>query len=123
VERVKSVWQRRFFGKRGSHYASPRATLAFLFTDIEGSTALLQRVGESTYASLLAQHHDLIRSAVRAREGAELDNAGDGFFIVFTSPRSAVAAVIEAQRALESQKWPGGERVRVRMGLHAGEAS
>jgi len=95
----------------------------FLFTDIEGSTALLQRVGGDVYARVLADHHELIRSALAGHGGREVDTAGDGFFAVFSSARACVAAALDMQQALGWQAWPGGERVRVRMGVHAGEAA
>jgi class 3 adenylate cyclase/tetratricopeptide (TPR) repeat protein len=99
------------------------ATLTFLFTDIEGSTALLRRVGEGTYARLLADHHALIRSVLAAHDGTELNTLGDGFFAAFASPRACVAAAVAMQQALEGHAWPAGQRVRVRMGMHTGEAS
>jgi predicted ATPase/class 3 adenylate cyclase len=95
----------------------------FLFTDIEGSTALLQRLGGDVYAGVLADHHGLIRSVLAAHGGRELNTLGDGFFAGFSSPRACVAAALEMQEALGSHPWPGGERVRVRMGVHTGEAS
>ena len=98
-------------------------TLTFLFTDIEGSTALLRRVGEDGYAQVLAGHHALIRSALAAHDGSEVDTQGDAFFAVFSSPRACVAAVLEMQHALAAYAWPAGERVRVRMGIHCGEAA
>ena len=98
-------------------------TLTFLFTDIEGSTALLRRVGEDGYAQVLAGHHALIRSALAAHDGSEVDTQGDAFFAVFSSPRACVAAVLEMQHALAAHAWPAGERVRVRMGIHCGEAA
>jgi class 3 adenylate cyclase len=97
-------------------------TLAFLFTDIGGSTALLRRVGDGVYARVLAGHHALIRSALAAHDGREVDTQGGAFFAVFSSPRACVAAVLEMQQAMEAHGWPGGERVRVRMGIHCGEA-
>jgi predicted ATPase/class 3 adenylate cyclase len=103
-------------------YAVSVETLTFLFTDIEGSTALLRRVGEDVYAQVLAGHHALIRSSLAAHGGREVDTQGDAFFAVFSSPRSCVAAVLEMQHALQSHAWPGGEQVRVRMGVHSGEA-
>jgi len=99
------------------------ATLTLLFTDIEGATALLQRLGESAYEQTLADHHALIRSALTRHDGREVDNAGDGFFAVFSSPLDCVAAVLEIQHALQAESSPGAERVRVRMGLHTGDAS
>ena len=98
-------------------------TLTFLFTDIEGSTALLGRLGEDVYAQVLAGHHALIRSALAAHDGREVDTQGDAFFAVFSSPRACVAAVLEMQQAIAAHAWPGGERVRVRMGVHCGEAA
>ena len=97
-------------------------TLTFLFTDIEGSTALLRRLGDDGYAQVLAGHHALIRSCLAAHDGVEVDTQGDGFFAVFSSPRGCVAAVLEMQQALAAHGWPGGEQVRVRMGVHCGEA-
>jgi predicted ATPase/class 3 adenylate cyclase len=104
-------------------YALPVATLTFVFTDIEGSTALLRRVGADVYAQILAEHHSLIRSALAGHDGTELNTLGDGFFAAFASPRACVAAVLEMQHALQRHDWPAGERVRVRMGVHTGEAT
>jgi len=98
-------------------------TLTFLFTDIEGSTALLRRIGQDAYAQVLDDHHSLIRSALAAHDGREVKTMGDGFFAVFSSPSACVAAVLEMQHDLEAHDWPAGERVRVRMGVHTGEAS
>jgi predicted ATPase/class 3 adenylate cyclase len=104
-------------------YAGGVETLTFLFTDIEGSTALLRRLGEDDYAQVLAGHHTLIRSALAAHDGREVDTQGDAFFAVFSSPRACVAAVLAMQHAVETHAWPAGERVRVRMGVHCGEAA
>ncbi len=103
-------------------YAVSVETLTFLFTDIEGSTTLLRRVGDGVYAQVLAGHHELIRSALAAHDGSEVDTQGDAFFAVFSSPRACVAAALEMQQALEVHAWPAGVRVRVRMGVHSGEA-
>jgi class 3 adenylate cyclase len=87
-------------------------TLAFLFTDIEGSTALLQRIGDEVYSGLHADRHQIIRSGLATREGREVGSAGDGLFAVFSSPRACVAAVVEMQRSLAAngRRWrvPGG---------------
>ena len=98
-------------------------TLTFLFTDIEGSTALLGRVGDDVYAQVLAGHQAIIRSGLAGHGGREVDTQGDGFFAVFPSPTACVAAALEIQRALEAHGWLARERVRVRMGVHTGEAS
>jgi predicted ATPase/class 3 adenylate cyclase len=97
-------------------------TFTFLFTDIEGSTALVRRLGAGLYARVLTDHHRLIRAGLAAYGGEEVDTQGDGFFAVFSSPGACVAAALQMQRALEEQGWPGGERVRVRMSVHTGEA-
>ena len=70
---------------------------------------------------MLAGHHALIRSALAAHGGREVDTQGDAFFAVFSSPRGCVAAVLAMQQALQAHAWPGG--VRVRMGIHCGEAA
>ncbi len=72
---------------------------------------------------MLAGHHALIRSALAAHDGREVDTQGDAFFAVFSSPRACVAAVLQMQQALQGHAWPGGEPVRVRMGIHCGEAA
>jgi predicted ATPase/class 3 adenylate cyclase len=97
-------------------------TLTFLFTDIEGSTAMLQKLGD-VYAEVLADHHRIIRAGLAGHDGREIDTQGDAFFAVFTSPRACVAAAIEMQRAFASHRWPAGREVRVRMGMHSGEAA
>lgn len=98
----------------------PTGTLTLLFTDIAGSTRLLQHLGER-YAEVLTLHRDLLRSACRAHGGQEVDTQGDACFYVFASARQAVAAAVAGQRALASHPWPAGGEVRVRMGLHTGE--
>jgi DNA-binding NarL/FixJ family response regulator/class 3 adenylate cyclase len=100
----------------------PTGTVAFLFTDIEGSTRLLQELGEQ-YAGVLAELQRLVRAAVEAHGGREIDTAGDGFFVAFDRARDAVAAAVAAQRSLAGHAWPGAAAVRVRMGLHTGEPS
>jgi predicted ATPase/class 3 adenylate cyclase/tetratricopeptide (TPR) repeat protein len=104
-------------------YAVSVETLTFLFTDIEGSTALLRRLGDDGYAQVLAGHHVLIRSSLVAHGGREVDTQGDAFFAVFSSPRACVAAVLQMQQSINAHPWPAGEQVRVRMGIHCGEAA
>ncbi len=101
---------------------SAAQTLTFLFTDVEGSTAMLQRLGGG-YAEVLADHHRIIRAGLAAHSGREIDTQGDAFFAVFSSPSSCVTAAIEMQRAFVSYPWPAGHPVRVRMGIHSGEAA
>lgn len=97
----------------------PAGTVTFLFTDIEGSTRLLQRLGDG-YADVLGQHYALLRAAFAAHNGREVDTQGDAFFVAFARASDALTAAAEAQRALASAKWPEGGAVRVRMGLHTG---
>jgi class 3 adenylate cyclase len=98
----------------------PGGTVTMLFTDIEGSTRLLQRLGDR-YAALLADHHRLLRTAFQQWSGGEIDTAGDGFFVVFPRAGDALAAALAAQQELAAHPWPDGVRLRVRMGLHTGE--
>jgi predicted ATPase/class 3 adenylate cyclase len=91
-----------------------------MFTDIEGSTRLLQRVGES-YADLLADHHRIVRQAIAAAGGTEVQTEGDAFFAVFPSAAGALQAAADVQRGLASHAWPDGNVIRVRIGLHTGE--
>ncbi len=95
-------------------------TITFLFTDIEGSTRLIQQVGD-TWPGMLAEHHRLIRAAVGTARGVEVKTEGDAFFVVFRAAVDGVAAVVQAQRDLEAHAWPLGTALRVRMGLHTGE--
>src|SRR5208282_6756385 len=81
------------------------------------------RVGQGVYAQALADHHSIIRSGLAAHDGREVDTQGDAFFAVFSSPAACVTAAIQMQRALQEHAWPAGERVRVRMGMHTGEAA
>ncbi len=101
----------------------PIETLTFLFTDIEGSTALLQSLGDDAYAGLLADHHQLVRDGVAGSGGREVDTQGDAFFTVFTSPSACLHAALTIQRAMSGHEWPDGAEVKVRMGIHTGEVA
>jgi class 3 adenylate cyclase/DNA-binding CsgD family transcriptional regulator len=101
----------------------PQGTVTLLFTDIEGSTRLLERLGRARYRELLAQQRELLRAILEAGGGAEVDATGDSLLAVFSSAGSAVATAVAAQRALAEQRWPADAEVRVRMGLHTGEAA
>src|ERR671914_747404 len=98
----------------------PTGTVTFLFTDIEGSTGLLQTLGDR-YPAVLDEHAAIIRRAVADGGGVEVSTHGDAFFVVFRSPAGAVRAAIAAQHGLAAHDWPPGPPVRVRMGLHTGE--
>jgi predicted ATPase/class 3 adenylate cyclase/DNA-binding CsgD family transcriptional regulator len=98
----------------------PMGTVTLLFTDIEGSTRLLQRVGEH-YTDLLEEYRQLLRAAFHRWNGHEVDTQGDGFFVAFARATDAVAAAVAAQQSLASHRWPQGVAMRVRMGIHTGE--
>ena len=99
----------------------PSGTVTFLFTDIEGSTRLLTRL-RGRYAEVLGEHQRLLRAAFDEHDGREVHTEGDAFFVAFARASDAIATVVSAQRALASQPWPEGVEVRVRMGVHTGEA-
>jgi len=98
----------------------PAGTITMLFSDIEGSTALLRRLGDRYADALLAQRA-LLRAAFADHGGQEQGTEGDSFFVVFGSAADAVRCCVAAQRALSGHAWPDGIPVRVRMGLHSGE--
>jgi predicted ATPase/class 3 adenylate cyclase len=98
----------------------PTGTLTMLFSDIEGSTALVRRLGER-YGEALSAQRTLLRAAFRSFGGRELSTEGDSFFVVFESAIAAVGCCVAGQRALARHDWPDGVTVRVRMGLHSGE--
>ena len=113
----------------------PRGTVTLLFSDMEGSTRLLQQLGEShdksgylspgqgAYTSVLSECRHVLRAAFQQWSGHEIDMQGDGFFVAFARATDALSAAVEAQRALARHPWPEGAAVRVRMGLHTGEPS
>jgi class 3 adenylate cyclase len=100
----------------------PGGTVTFLFTDIEGSTRLLQELGDS-YGEVVRDHRRLLREHLGETGGTEVDTQGDAFFYSFPRARDAVAGAVAAQRALADHAWPNGADVKVRMGLHTGEPS
>ena len=99
----------------------PGGTVTFVFTDIEGSTQLLQELGDESYGRVSGDHRRLVRETFGARGGTEIDTQGDAFFFSFPRARDAVAAAVDAQRALDAHEWPDGKELRVRMGVHTGE--
>ena len=100
----------------------PTGTVTFLFTDIEGSTRLLQELGDR-YAAVREEHATIIRRAVAECGGVEVSTHGDSFFVAFRSPVEGVRAAVAAQRGLAAHDWAPGPPVRVRMGLHTGEGT
>ena len=99
----------------------PTGTVTFLFTDIEGSTALLQGLGDRRYAEVLAEHQRLLRDVFAKGNGQVIDTQGDAFLVAFPRATDAVGAAVAAQRALTKHAWPDGASLWVRMGLHTGE--
>ena len=99
----------------------PTGTVTMLFSDIEGSTRLVDRLGMSRYAETLELHRRLMREAFVRHDGYEVGREGDSFFVTFPTAGGAVAAAAEAGSALAGAEWPEGYEIRVRMGLHTGE--
>jgi DNA-binding NarL/FixJ family response regulator/class 3 adenylate cyclase len=98
----------------------PTGTVTFLFTDIEGSTELVGRLGDA-YSDAMAEHRRILREAVVAANGLEVDSRGDEFFAAFQRTRDAVTAALAGQRQLAAHDWPGDRPLRVRVGIHTGE--
>ncbi len=98
----------------------PTGTVTLLFTDIEGSTRLLQQLGYR-YDGILTECRQLLRAAFHQWNGYEVDTQGDAFFVAFARATDAVSAAVEMQRALAAHPWPDGATVHVRIGLHTGE--
>ncbi len=104
-----------------SRHALPSGTVTFLLTDIEGSTALFRRLGHA-YVEVLERHRELVRAGVAHGGGVEVNAEGDGLFFAFSSAAGALGAAVSAQGSLATEAWPQEAPVRVRMGLHTGEA-
>ncbi|MEO8972168.1 MAG: tetratricopeptide repeat protein [Ktedonobacteraceae bacterium] len=98
----------------------PTGTVTLLFTDIEGSTRLLQKLGER-YATVLAECRHLLRAAFAQYDGHEVDTQGDAFFVAFARATDAISAAVTIQRTMNEHAWPMDATVRVRIGLHTGE--
>src|SRR4030095_13667024 len=115
TERLEGASRARAGGVRGS----PSGQVTFLLTDIEDSTGLL-RLLEDRYANLLDGVRRLLRRAVQRSGGKEVDIRADELFAVFKRPSGALAAALEIQRRAGSRSWPGGAKVRLRIGIHTG---
>jgi DNA-binding NarL/FixJ family response regulator/class 3 adenylate cyclase len=102
--------------------ASSTSTVTFLFSDVEGSTALLRKLRDG-YVDVIGKHEELMRAVWAECSGRELDADGDSFFVAFSRPKQAVDAAVAAQRALAAHAWPEGVDLRIRIGIHTGEAS
>ena len=108
--------------KPRSRDAIPAGTVTFLFTDIEGSTKLFHRLGDDRYPLALASHRQICREVFRERSGYEVGTEGDAFFVAFSSATDATLAAVECQRALARNPWPADAEIRIRIGVHTGEA-
>ena len=98
----------------------PGGTVTFLFSDVEGSTRLLEQLGDR-YGDVHREHRRILREQLADAGGSEVDTQGDAFFFSFERARDAVSGAVAAQRELSTHSWPDGVDVKVRMGLHTGE--
>src|SRR5262249_11119940 len=98
----------------------PSDTVTFLFTDVEGSTRLLERQPEA-YRTAIARHHTMLSEAVTHNRGAVFETVGDAVYAAFASPRDAVAAALRAQRDLHDAPWRDAGTLKLALGLHTGE--
>ena len=103
-------------------HAAADGQVTILFSDIEDSTLITERLGDERWLQVLRAHNSLFRDQVRAHGGYEVKNQGDGFMLVFPDPARAIECAAAIQRRLADSDPVEGERVRVRMGMHAGEA-
>ncbi|GAG20953.1 unnamed protein product, partial [marine sediment metagenome] len=103
-------------------HAAPDGTVTILFTDIEGSTEMTERLGDRRWLELLRGHNAIVREQVAAHEGFEVKSEGDGFMLAFGSARRALQCAVDTQRAFARHNESAEEPIRVRIGLHTGEA-
>src|SRR2546421_419341 len=99
----------------------PTGTVTFLFTDLEGSTRLWEEHPEAMKGAL-ARHDEILRDAVDANGGHMVKTTGDGMHAVFSTAVDGVRAAVAAQAQLSDEPWQLPDRLRVRMGVHTGEA-
>ncbi|MEM8729733.1 MAG: adenylate/guanylate cyclase domain-containing protein, partial [Pseudomonadota bacterium] len=105
-----------------SEDASDSRVVTLVFTDIEGSTRLVDSLG-ADYADVLSRHQELIRGIVAKYNGMDRGTQGDSFFLVYDDPRDALATAIEIHRGLNTRTWHKDVQVGVRIGLHTGEVT
>jgi class 3 adenylate cyclase len=102
--------------------AAPDGTVTILFSDIEGSTAMTERLGDQRWLEVLREHNAIVREQVAAHEGFEVKSEGDGFMLAFQSARRGIECAAEIQRAFAQRNKSADEPIKVRIGLHTGEA-
>jgi adenylate cyclase len=113
--------------RRMRRAAGPDGTLTLMFSDIEGSTALNERLGDAGWLDVLGRHNRIVREQLRRHRGEEVKAQGDGFMLAFARPGDAVACAVATQRAIAGERWDlgrsgrSGRALRVRIGLHCGE--
>ncbi len=98
----------------------PVGTVSFLFSDIEGSTRMLQELGDA-FRPVLERHNTIVHESADTHRGRIVKNEGDGFFVAFQSALDSVGSAIEIQRRLASEEWAAPQSVKVRIGIHTGE--
>lgn len=101
--------------------AGPSGTVTFLFTDYEGSTRLWQH-DEAAMQAALSRHDELLRKVIAEHDGTVFSSMGDGMAAAFASAGSALTTALAVQRLFEAERWPTSSPIKVRMGLHTGEA-
>ena len=101
--------------------AAPDGTVTIMFSDIEGSTAMADRLGDKRFMEVLREHNAIIREQIKAFGGFEVKSEGDGFMVAFQSAGKALECAAAIQRVLAERNKGASEQVKVRMGLHSGE--
>lgn len=112
-----------FLARIEGEEAAPRAVRTLMFTDIVGSTALIEAIGDEAWQDLRRWHDEALRKCFAIHAGEEVDHAGDGFFVAFADAREALACAIEVERRLAEHRREHGFAPQVRIGLHATEAT
>jgi class 3 adenylate cyclase len=108
---------------RGRVEPKRRVMKTFMFTDVVGSTNLVEVMGDEAWDTLLRWHDTTLREVFTAHQGKEISTTGDGFFVGFDSPEEAVAAAVAIQRRLQEHRKNAGFAPQVRIGLHAADAN
>jgi class 3 adenylate cyclase len=121
IEEVSELlpWQLRAAGA----VRARRVVKTFMFTDIEGSTNLVEALGDEAWETLLRWHDETLRGLFAAHGGEEVAATGDGFFVGFDSPEAALACAVAIQRRLTEHRQTAGFAPQVRIGVHASQAT